>query len=207
MLTYRIYSGDAFGHRSAPATIRIFLPDFHAPEPPQLVTAIATAGKIIVNWPTAQKPNPGGYLVERAFLDDGPYEALFTQALPPTKTQYEDDSAQGGDHILLPCPCCEFARRPGCAVACCCCAGEEFRGSSEGRWVDRRCDQVRVRLTWKPVVFPVAGYFVERRVVMGAAAAEPWVRLNARVTSEPLYDDPWGWSPSQRWSTASLPRR
>ncbi len=67
--------------------------------------------------------------------------------------------------------------------------------------------QVRVHLTWKPVVFPVAGYFIERRVGMGAAAAEPWVRLNARVTSEPLYDDPWGWSPSQRWSTASLPRR
>ncbi len=49
--------------------------------------------------------------------------------------------------------------------------------------------QTRVRLTWKPVGFPVAGYFVERRAVTGAAGVENWVRLNSHVTPEPLYDD------------------
>jgi len=61
--------------------------------------------------------------------------------------------------------------------------------------------QTRVRLTWKPVSFPVAGYFVERRGITGAAGAETaagaasaaapgkWVRLNSHVTPEPLYDD------------------
>jgi hypothetical protein len=49
--------------------------------------------------------------------------------------------------------------------------------------------QTRVRLTWKPIGFPVAGYFVERRALTGAAGVENWVRLNPHVTPEPLYDD------------------
>jgi hypothetical protein len=67
--------------------------------------------------------------------------------------------------------------------------------------------QTRVRLTWQPVSFPVAGYFVERRgaVSSGAASAVAtsasspeamtpanWVRLNPHVTPEPLYDDYFG---------------
>src|ERR1019366_1624330 len=49
--------------------------------------------------------------------------------------------------------------------------------------------QTRVRLTWKQVGFPVAGYFVERRVLTGNAGVENWVRLNSHITPEPLYDD------------------
>jgi hypothetical protein len=54
--------------------------------------------------------------------------------------------------------------------------------------------QTRVRLTWKPVDLPVAGYFVERRAAGTGGAAEAWARLNARVTPEPLYDDMLGLS-------------
>jgi hypothetical protein len=46
-----------------------------------------------------------------------------------------------------------------------------------------------VRLTWNAVPFPVAGYFVERRAIVGNAPAANWVRLNPHVTPEPLYDD------------------
>ena len=52
--------------------------------------------------------------------------------------------------------------------------------------------QTRVRLTWNPANFPVAGYFVERHAISGPAGTENWVRLNSRVTPEPLYDDPIG---------------
>ncbi len=37
MLTYRVFSVDVFGRRSAGTSIRIFFPDFHALEPPQPV--------------------------------------------------------------------------------------------------------------------------------------------------------------------------
>jgi hypothetical protein len=40
----------------------------------------------------------------------------------------------------------------------------------------------------------VAGYFVERRAVTGAAGVENWVRLNSHVTPEPIYDDYFGLS-------------
>jgi len=73
--------------------------------------------------------------------------------------------------------------------------------------------QTRVRLTWQPVNFPVAGYFVERRGVTvlsstsasaaatssvssgatsNAATSSSWMRLNPHVTPEPIYDDYFG---------------
>ena len=60
------------------------------------MTATSAAGKIVVSWPTVQKPNLAGYVVERAFLFDGPYEALSAQSLPPGTSQYEDDAVRGG---------------------------------------------------------------------------------------------------------------
>ena len=96
MLTYRIFSVDAFGRRSAGTSIRIFYPDFHALEPPQPVTAAGGSGKIVVNWPAQRKPNLAGYIVERAFLYAGPYEALSAQALPPDSSRYEDLTVRGG---------------------------------------------------------------------------------------------------------------
>src|ERR1022692_3621118 len=44
MLTYRVFSVDAFGRRSAGTSIRIFYPDFHALEPPHPVTAAGGVG-------------------------------------------------------------------------------------------------------------------------------------------------------------------
>ncbi len=103
MLTYRVYTVDAFGRRSNPTSIRIFFPDYRALEPPQPVMATSAAGKIVVSWPAAQKPNLAGYVVERAFLFDGPYEALSAQSLPPGTSRYEDDAVRGGPPTTIGC--------------------------------------------------------------------------------------------------------
>lgn len=188
MLTYRVYCVDAFGRRSEPASIKIFFPDYHALEPPQPVTAASGVGKIVVSWPAAQKPNLAGYLVERAMLFDGPYEALQAQALPAGSSQFEDDGVLGGttyyyrvravnsrgDLGTPSTPAEAQAKNPG--------------GPPKVDGLAADAGQTRVRLTWKPVEFPVAGYFVERRVASGGSA-EQWVRMNARVTPEPLFDD------------------
>jgi hypothetical protein len=192
MLTYRLYSVDAFGRRSPPATIKMFFPDYHALEPPQPVTATGDAGKVTVNWPAAQKPNLAGYLVERAFLADGPYEALQTQALPPGTAQYEDDTVRGGTtyyyrvravnsrgDLGTPSSAAEAQAKNAAAIP-----------KVDGLAADT--GETRVRLMWKAVDFPVAGYFVERRVLGAAGNAEQWARLNASVTPEPLYDDALG---------------
>ncbi len=192
MLTYRIYKVDAFGRRSAPATIRIFFPDFRALEPPQPVIATASGGKVLVQWPAAQKPNLAGYLVERAFLVDGPYEALFAQALPPATVQYEDDTAQGGTTYYYRVHAVDSRGDLGAPSSAAAVQAKNAGAPPKVDGLKAEAGAVRVRLTWKPVVFSVAGYFVERRVLTAASTGGPWVRLNAQVNPEPLYDDSLG---------------
>ena len=188
-LTYHVFAVDIFGRRSAGTSIRIFFPDFHALEPPDPVTAAAGPGKVVVSWPAAQKPNRSGYLVERAFLFAGPYEALFAQALPPAATQYQDDAVRGGTTYYYRVrsvnsrgdlgnpsnPASAQPQNPG--------APPQVSGLSAD------AGQTRVRLTWSAVSFPVAGYFVERHAISGPAGSENWERLTSRVVPEPLYDD------------------
>jgi len=189
MLTYKVFSVDVFGRRGEGSTIRIFYPDFHALEPPDPVIATADVGKIVVSWKAENKPNLAGYLVERALLHAGPYEALSAQPLPPGTAQYEDDTVRGGTTYYYRIRAVNSRGdlgNPSSAAA----AQPKNPGAPpkvEGLAADT--GQTRVRLTWKPVAFPVAGYFVERRATTGFAGAENWVRLNPHVTPEPLYDD------------------
>ncbi len=95
-LVYHIMSVDVFGRRSAPVDIRILLPDFAALELPQPVLAKAGAKEVTVTWSPSSNPHTTGYVVERAYLISGPYEALTAQGLPANASQYEDDDVRGG---------------------------------------------------------------------------------------------------------------
>jgi hypothetical protein len=197
-LTYRVFSVDAFGRRSAGTSIRIFFPDFRALEPPQPVSAKGDVGKVVVSWPALPKPNLAGYLVERAFLYAGPYEALAAQALPPGTTQYEDTTVRGGTAYYYRIRAVNSRGdlgNPSSAVM-----GQATNPGTLPKIDGLAADagSSRVRLTWKPVLFPVAGYFVERRATTGSAGVENWVRLNPRVTPEPLYDDYLGLSSDEK---------
>ena len=189
MLTYRVFSVDAFGRRSEGTSIRIFYPDFHALEPPQPVTAAGGIGKIVVSWPAHQKPNLAGYVVERAFLYAGPYEALAAQALPPTTAQYEDATVRGGTTYYYRVRAVNSRGDLGNPSSATAAQPQSPGAPPKVDGLNADAGQTRVRLTWKPIGFPVAGYFVERRALTGAAGVENWVRLNPHVTPEPLYDD------------------
>jgi len=189
MLTYRVFSVDAFGRRSAGTSIRIFNPDFHALAPPQPVTATAGTGKIVVSWPAQQKPNLAGYVVERAFLYAGPYEALAAQALPPTTAQYEDATVRGGTTYYYRVRAVNSRGDLGNPSSAAVAQPQNPAAPPKIDGLTADAGQTRVRLTWKPVGLPVAGYFVERRAVTGAAGVENWVLLNPHPTPEPLYDD------------------
>ena len=189
MLTYRVFSVDAFGRRSEGTSIRIFYPDFHALEPPQPVTAAGGIGKIVVSWPAHQKPNLAGYVVERAFLYAGPYEALAAQALPPTTAQYEDATVRGGTTYYYRVRAVNSRGDLGNPSSAAAAQPQSPGAPPKVDGLNADAGQTRVRLTWKPIGFPVAGYFVERRALTGAAGVENWVRLNPHVTPEPLYDD------------------
>lgn len=191
-LTYHVFAVDIFGRRSAGASIRIFFPDFHALEPPDPVTATAGAGKVVVSWPAAQKPNLSGYVVERSFLFAGPYEALFAQALPPAATQYEDDTVRGGATYYYRVRSVNSRGDLGNPSTAASAQPQNPAAPPQVSGLAAAVGNTRVRLTWNPASFPVAGYFIERHAISGPAGSENWVRLNARVTPEPLYDDPIG---------------
>ena len=190
MASYQIYAVDSFGRRSQPAGIRIFFPDFRALAPPATVTAAAAAGKVVVNWTAATKPNLSGYVVERAFLPTGPWETLMTQALPTGTSSFEDDNVRGGTsyyyrvHAVGP----RGDLGPPSFAASVIPTNGDAPPAVSGLAADT--GQTRVRLIWTAVAFPVAGYFVERRA--GGTAQGTWVRLNPRATVEPLYDDYFG---------------
>ena len=189
MLTYRVFSVDVFGRRSAPGSIRIFFPDFRALVPPDPVRATPDAAKVVVSWKAQQKSNLAGWIVERAFLQSGPYETLTPQVVPAGTAQYEDSAVRGGTayyyRVRAISPRGDLGPPSHSAMA------QPKNPGKPPKVAGLRAEpgQTRVRLTWQPVTFPVAGYFVERRGISGAAGPANWVRLNSHVTPEPLYDD------------------
>lgn len=189
MADYKVYAVDAFGRRSHPASLRIFFPDFRALTPPTAVTANASPGKVVVIWTSESKPNLSGYVVERAFMPGGPWETLMSQALPAGTSQIEDDVVRGGTtyyyRVRAVDPRGDIGppSQPAAATPINPSAPPQVGGLAAD------AGQTRVRLTWTAVPFPVAGYFVERRTVIGNAPAANWVRLNSHATPEPLYDD------------------
>ena len=191
-LTYHVFAVDIFGRRSAGTSIRIFFPDYHALEPPDPVTATAGAGKVVVTWPATQKPNLSGYIVERAFLFAGPYEALFAQALPSATAQYEDDTVRGGTTYYYRVRSVNSRGDLGTPSTAAAAQPQNPGVPPQVSGLTADAGQTRVRLAWNPANFPVAGYFVERHAISGPAGTENWVRLNSRATPEPLYDDPIG---------------
>ena len=158
----------------------------------------ATPGpaKIMVSWKAADKPNLAGYIVERSFLESGPYEALMSQALPAATGRYEDDAVRGGTayyyRVRAISPRGDLGPPSHSAMA------QPSNPGKPPKVAGLASDpgETRVRLTWQPVAFPVAGYFVERRAASSnatassnASAAVNWVRLNPHVTPEAIYDD------------------
>jgi hypothetical protein len=189
MLTYRLYCVDAFGRRGDPATIRIFYPDYQALAPPQPVTAKADPGKITVSWPAAQRPNLAGYVLERAFLPDGPFEALTAQALPSSTSQYEDDGVSGGATYYYRVRAVNSRGDLGSPSSAASAQAVNVAPPPVVEGLAADAGQTRVRLTWKPVAVPVAGYLIERRIASADGTPGPWASLNARLTPQPLYDD------------------
>jgi len=213
MLAYHIMSVDIFGRRSASADVLIFFPDFLALEPPEPLTVTAGANKISLNWKPRNNPHTAGYVVERAFLYDGPYETLTHQALPPETKTYQDAQLRGGTayyyRVRAVDPRGELGTPSHPVMA------QATNAAPPPKPANLKADAgaTRVRLTWDPVPFPVAGYFIERvtasePVSTGGTSAKSsqsadntgWRRLNSRATPEPLYDDYYGQTSDTRFS-------
>lgn len=210
-LAYHVSSVDIFGRKSPPADIRIFFPDFAALEPPEPISAAATPNGITVSWKQGTNPHTAGYVIERGYLYDGPFEALTPQAVAPTSTEYADSAVRGGTtyyyRVRAVGPRGDLGSPSHAAMV------QPKNPGAPPKPANLKADlgTTRVRLTWTPVQFPVAGYFVERLGGSGsatasdakaaaAAGAGSWVRLNSHVTPEALYDDYFGATSDAKFS-------
>ena len=212
-LTYHIMAVDIFGRRSAPADIQIFFPDFAALEPPDPISLAATSGGVTVSWKPGGNPHTAGYVVERSFLHEGPFEALTPQALTASSNEYTDENIRGGTtyyyRIRAVGPRGDLGSPSHAAMI----QPKNPTAPPKPDGLKADLGTTRVRLTWLPVPFPIAGYFVERLGGNGPGAASDssanaspsqgsagWVRLNSHVTPEQLYDDYFGATSGAKFS-------
>jgi hypothetical protein len=187
-LTYQVSSVDLFGRRSEPVTFKLFLPDLQALLPPESVTATAEANKVRVAWRPSKNPHTAGYVIERAYLHSGPYEALTPKGVPRNSSSYEDTDVRGGTAYYYRVR--SFGPRGDMGDPSRASLAQPRNREAPPQVTGLKADagRSRVRLTWEPVNFPVAGYVVQRR----AEEATDWAQLNSSVTPEPLYDDYFG---------------
>jgi hypothetical protein len=204
-LTYHVFSVDVFGRRSAGSTVRIFYPDFRALAPPEPVSAMPGIAKIVLAWKAEKKANLAGYIVERSFLESGPYEVLTPQALPPETAQYEDATVRGGSAYYYRVRAVNSRGDLGNPSSAVMAQPKNPAPPPKVEGLTADLGQTRVRLTWKAVSFPVAGYFVERRGIISTAGPVSWARLNSHVTPEPLYDDYLGLSSDTKMEYRIVP--
>ena len=196
---YRVYALDLFGRKSAPAESSVFVPDLKALLPPEPVTATVQPGKVVVQWSPSGNPYRRGYVVERAYLHSGPYEALTPKGVSSETANYEDTDIRGGTsyyyRVRSVGPRGDVGDPSRTAMA----QPQNVGKPPQPANVVADIGSSRVRLTWSAVKSPVAGYFVERRNDdLGPAA--PWDQLNDRVTAEPQYDDYLGVNASGNFS-------
>lgn len=209
MLAYHVMSEDVFGRRGLAADVKIYLPDMAALDPPEPVIAQPSPEGVVVAWTSGSNPHTAGYVVERANLYDGPYEALTPQGLARDAKQYLDADVRGGTtyyyRVRAEGPRGDLGQ-PSHAVMI---QSKNAAPPPKPERVRAELGATRVRLTWSAVPFPVAGYSVERlggniqdasTRPQSSSAPGGWVRLNARVTPETLFDDYFGDAANTKFS-------
>jgi len=182
---YSVYSVDVFGRTSAAATVHILIPDLKARLAPGGLIAIGGDNKVSLQWKASDNQNVAGYIVERAQLYDGPYEAITQTALARTVTTYEDTGLMGGATYYYRLRTMDARGELGVVTAAASARPANGAKPPAPTKLQLVVGSSRVRATWQPVQFPVAGYFVERQ----AKGDIRWTRLNARPVREALYDD------------------
>ncbi len=187
-LTYRVFAVDVLGRRSEPASVKLFAADFKALEPPFEFNAAADRDEVTLRWKGSGNPHTAGYVIERAYLHDGPYETLTPQGLRADVARHTDRNLRPGTAYYYRMRAMGPRGDLGnpSRVAMVQTAGRQAPPAVSG--LKAEVGRTRVHLAWEPVSAAVAGYFIERR----GDGEDQWLRLNGLVRPEPFYDDYYG---------------
>ncbi|MFA7317512.1 MAG: fibronectin type III domain-containing protein [Sulfuricella sp.] len=187
-LTYRVFAVDALGRRSEPASVKLFAVDFRALEPPFEFNAAADRDEVTLRWKGSGNPHTAGYVIERAYLHDGPYETQTPQGLRADVARHTDRNLRPGTAYYYRMRAMGPRGDLGnpSRVVMVQTAGRQAPPAVSG--LKAEVGRTRVHLAWGPVSAAVAGYFIERR----GEGEDQWLRLNGLVRPEPFYDDYYG---------------
>jgi len=191
-VVYRVHGVDLLGRHSAPATVRLFVPDFTALRPPLGLQARSKQTPIELSWQANASANTKGYLVERAFQTSGPWEVL-TPRGTGREIAYTDREARPGSTLFYRLRAIGprgDVGEPGQPLPV------NVRGEPPAAPAGLAAEvgHSRVRLNWQAAA-GAAAYHVERR----AGEARAWSRLTTTATPETRYDDIYGGSPGGRF--------
>lgn len=184
LLTYRVLAIDPFGRRSEAAAVQLVAADTRGMAAPLLRVAVKD-DQVDLSW----KPGPAfrraGFVVERGYAHDGPYEAATAKILPPTADAWRDKGLKAGTFY--------FYRIRAVGPD-----GKRGEPSPPLRVRAKSADpppapgdlkaevgRTRVRLTWTAPAARVKGYYVER----WAKGVGKWALLTARSVPDARYDD------------------
>ena len=190
-VTYRVQSVDVFGQGSSWTDLRYYVKDLAALDPPKDLHAEGGVNAAKLSWSPATNPHTTGFTVTRSTMAAGPYTVITPQPLPSGTGTYEDPGLRGGSPYFYRIQATgqhDEVGPPSDPVM-----AVPRNGTTPPTVTGLKADvgATRVRLTWDPVAFDVAGYLVERQ----APGGPEWVTMDSRVTAEPRYDDFIGPSP------------
>ena len=184
-LTYRVHSVDLFGWQGPEASFKFYAADLAAMQPPFEFSGEAGRNEANLKWTPSNNPHVAGYVLERSFLSDGPFEAVTPKGLHARDSHFTDSGLQAGSayyyRLRVMGPRGDLGLPSRLVMV-------QPRGSDRPDSVtDLKADvgRTRVHLSWQPLKSAVAGYMVERRDERGG----DWLRLQDRPQPEPFYDD------------------
>jgi len=187
-ITYQVRWVDPLGRQGPWARVRVYVMDLAALRPPARVTAKVGKDSVTLHWPASDNPHTAGYVVERAYLNTGPYEVLTPKGIAATRPEYSDRGLQGGTlyfyRVLAMGPRGDLGT-PSDPVAA---QARSTDAPPAPRGLKAEAGRTRVRLKWEALPGNVAGYIVERR----ADGSPRWSRLNPTLRQPPRFDDPLG---------------
>lgn len=182
-VNYYLYGLDIFGRKSNVLKTKIYVPDFKGMAPVEDFIAEAKGGKILLKW--KRQEFASGYLIERSYLFNGPYEILTPKGIKPEDESYEDKNVVGGTVYYYRIYSYGKDGKVGPPSQVAFAEGRNQNPPPKPENLKAEVGRTMVQLKWDKVDFPVAGYRIERK----AEGKEKWDKLNEELVSGNFYDD------------------
>ncbi len=185
---YRIYGIGLFAQRSEAFKITIYIEDKAALIPPKQLRAKNGNEKVILSWNRGESMHCAGYVIERSYLQKGPYQTLTPEGLQLDKTSYTDKDVTAGSSYFYRIHSINKKGKVGHA-------SDPVKAQPTTKIKPPKVKKLKaevgktiVALTWGMPIKAVSGFMVYRK----PKGSETWSQLNNYAVRGNRYDDHFG---------------